>query len=91
MHILHTIAGGYNKLYTKNLHALLYTAHYYQVAELLIKHGADVNLGCRDEDNSAINMAAMEGHIDMLELLKKSGCDMNRGNKIGITAVGSGL
>jgi ankyrin repeat protein len=72
-------------------HTLLYIVLVVmQVAELLLKHGAVINIGCRDEGNSACNMAAMEGHIEMLDLLKKSGCDINRGNTIGITAVGSG-
>jgi ankyrin repeat protein len=67
-------------------HTLLYIVLVVmQVAELLLKHGAVINKG-----NSACNMAAMEGHIEMLDLLKKSGCDINRGNTIGITAVGSG-
>ncbi len=58
------------------------------VAELLLKHGADVNATNNTTDSTALMYAVASGHADVAELLIKHGADVNAKNHFGFTALG---
>lgn len=64
-----------------------------EVAELLLKHGADVNAKSYSDDKffkgwTALMCAAWNGNTEMAELLLKHGADVNATNYKGKTALG---
>ncbi len=67
--------------------ALYYAAAYghADVAEILLKHGADVN--AEDWGITALHGAAYEGHADVVEVLLKYGADINAKDGDGDTAL----
>ncbi|XP_070548778.1 GA-binding protein subunit beta-1-like [Ptychodera flava] len=50
------------------------------VAEVLIKHGADVNAK-NDDESTALHEASKGGHADVAEVLIKHGADVNAKNR----------
>ncbi|GFO18925.1 poly [ADP-ribose] polymerase [Plakobranchus ocellatus] len=83
--------GGVNRQ-TSNSMTPLHTAAkngFLEIAELLIKHGADVNakLGVSQNQISPLMLAAAGGHLDMIYLLVKFGAVVEQKDRMGRTAV----
>jgi len=51
---------------------------FWDKAELLIKHGADINVIDEEYQSTPLGMATRWGHAEMVELLLKQGADPNR-------------
>ena len=49
-----------------------------QKAELLLKHGANINPVDEEYQSTPLGMAARWGHADMVEFLLKNGADVNK-------------
>ncbi|MDE5615166.1 MAG: ankyrin repeat domain-containing protein [Treponemataceae bacterium] len=68
--------GNYvRNYYTPFTYAVCYS--YKDIAELLIKAGADINVKIRDDETILTSVASMEGWKDITELLIKAGADVN--------------
>ncbi|MDE6736911.1 MAG: ankyrin repeat domain-containing protein [Treponemataceae bacterium] len=67
---------NYDRIYhTPLTYAVCYSCK--DIAELLIKAGADINVKIRDDETVLTNVASMEGWKDITELLIKAGADVN--------------
>jgi ankyrin repeat protein len=74
-----------NKKNPKGRTALMYAAWHNQkdVAELLVKNGADMNVKDSQRGATALMYATIQGHADMVRLLLKHGAGINdKGSKI---------
>lgn len=63
------------------------TRGYLEIAELLIKHGANVNYVNSSDQNTPLIKAAERGHLDIIKLLLKNGANFRMENCLGRTAV----
>ena len=58
-----------------------------QHVQALLKEGLDVNMKGGTWDETALNVAAAQGHLDMVKILLDSGADVNAVNKNGESAL----
>lgn len=75
-------------LQLRMMNGLHYACHfgYKDVAELLLKNGADINAK-EETDSTVLHLASSNGHKDVAELLLMNGADINAKEESGWTAL----
>jgi ankyrin repeat protein len=56
-----------------------------EVTQLLLDHGADVNVQMEENRRTALHMAALRGHVQVVEVLLKRGADPHARSRLGQT------
>jgi ankyrin repeat protein len=75
--------GGYTALYRASSSSCEDAA----MIELLLANGADVHIRAADNSRTALDAAAIKGHLKTVKLLVAAGCDVNSADSSGMTSL----
>ena len=79
-HVLHSFSFVLSPVYH-----LFYREGHLSVAQLLLDHGAKVNMPSGSENNIPLTLACWKGHKDVVSLLLKNVSNIEHQNKAGCT------